>query len=81
MSDDLSVEDGELVDSLNSDERETLRLALESGYFEVPRQISTVELANEVGVDDREVIEHSRRGIAKLLRATELNDGKNEPEG
>ncbi|MFD1512508.1 helix-turn-helix domain-containing protein [Halomarina rubra] len=52
---------------LTPHEREVLLTALDRGYFEVPRRISIVALAEEVGVSDREVTEHLRRAMAKVL--------------
>jgi len=54
--------------ALTSTEQEVLLTALERGYFEVPRRISTVMLAEEVGVSDREVSEHLRHAMAKVLK-------------
>jgi predicted DNA binding protein len=53
---------------LTPQERAVLLTALDRGYFEVPRRISTVTLAEEVGVSDREVTEHLRRAMAKVLK-------------
>ena len=49
-------------------ERETMQTALDRGYFENPRQISTGTLAEEVDVSTAEAAEHLRRGTKKLLR-------------
>lgn len=51
-------------------QRETLVTALERGYYEVPRRINLVDLADEIGVSDTAVSQRLRRGIAALLVAT-----------
>lgn len=53
---------------LTPQEREALQTALSRGYFETPRRISTVTLADELGVSDRKFTELLRRGMAKVLR-------------
>ncbi|MFC5970564.1 helix-turn-helix domain-containing protein [Halomarina salina] len=49
-------------------EREVLYTAVDEGYFGVPRRISTVELAEAVGVSTTALTEHLRRGMTKVLR-------------
>lgn len=51
-------------------QRETLRFALERGYFEVPRRISLTELAAQTGVSDTALSQRIRRGISTLLAQT-----------
>lgn len=48
-------------------QRETLRLGFERGYFDVPRGITLVELADELDVSDTAVSQRLRRGISTLL--------------
>ena len=50
-------------------ERKVLQTALDRGYFENPRQISTVTLAEEVDVSTAEVTEQLRLGTKKMLRS------------
>ena len=50
-------------------QRETLLVALEEGYFEVPRRINLTDLATELGVSDTAVSQRLRRGLAPLLAA------------
>lgn len=56
---------GELTDR----QRETLLLAYEEGYFDVPREITLVGLAELLGVSDQAVSERMRRATAKLVRS------------
>ncbi|MDS0295294.1 helix-turn-helix domain-containing protein [Halogeometricum luteum] len=52
---------------LTATQRKTLVEAYESGYFEVPRKTSLVELADRHGVSSNAVSERLRRGIDTLL--------------
>ncbi|WP_255197356.1 helix-turn-helix domain-containing protein [Halorarius litoreus] len=56
--------------TLTLEQRETLKLAYERGYFEVPRRVTTSELAAELGLSDQAVSERLRRGYARLVEAT-----------
>ncbi|WP_010611988.1 helix-turn-helix domain-containing protein [Halococcus hamelinensis] len=53
--------------SLTSSQREVIALAVEHGYFEVPRGISMIELAAECGISDQAASERLRRGLSNLL--------------
>lgn len=46
---------------------DTLVQALEQGYFNIPREIVTDELASQLGVSDQAVTERIRRGLTNLL--------------
>ncbi len=48
-------------------EREALQTAVEQGYYDVPRRITTTALAEEVGVSDRELSELLRHATVKLV--------------
>jgi predicted DNA binding protein len=48
-------------------QREALVLAVEEGYYSLPRGISTAELATELGISDQAVTERLRRGIETLV--------------
>ena len=52
--------------SLTDVQRETLRAALELGYFEVPRRVTLVELAEELGISDTAASQRLRRGVSTL---------------
>ena len=51
-------------------QQEVLLHALQVGYFEVPRQATTDELALEFDISDTAVSERLRRGVAAILRET-----------
>lgn len=52
---------------LTDPQHEVLALALERGYFDVPRQINVVELADELGISDSAVSQRLRRGTQTIL--------------
>lgn len=64
---------------VTASQREALQLAVEKGYYSLPRGVSTKELATELGISDQAVTERLRRGIETLvdnsLLATAEDDG------
>lgn len=59
--------DDEPLDSLTDRQREMVETAYEMGYYEVPREVSTEELAEELGVDGSTVSEGLQRAERNLL--------------
>lgn len=59
---------------LTAAQRETLALAVEKGYYALPRGITTAELAEEFDISDQAVTERLRRAIDTLTRNTLLLD-------
>lgn len=57
---------------LTPPQRESLRMAVERGYYAIPRMISTNELAAEFDVSDQAMTERLRRGIMGLVSNTLL---------
>lgn len=57
---------------LTAVQRETLTHAVVSGYYSLPRQISTKELAAEFDISDQAATERLRRGISTLVENTLL---------
>jgi predicted DNA binding protein len=53
---------------LTDRQRELLEIAVRQGYFEVPRDCTLAELAEEVGIDKSTASEVLRRGEARLLK-------------
>ncbi|MFC5970377.1 helix-turn-helix domain-containing protein [Halomarina salina] len=51
---------------LTPTQRETLLRAVDQGYYAIPREISLVELASQLGVSDQAVTERLRRAIVAL---------------
>lgn len=56
-----------LLPDLTSRQREALFAAIDGGYYEIPREITTAEIADAVGVERRTVEDHLRRAERKLV--------------
>jgi predicted DNA binding protein len=54
--------------TLSEQQCEVLRVALEDGYFEVPRRTTLQEIAEKVGITDQAVSARLRRGMCQLLQ-------------
>lgn len=65
----LAGYDGERapLDAITERQREVLEEAHRRGYFEVPRQTSTAEIAEALDLDDSTVAEHLQRAQRSLL--------------
>lgn len=61
------------LESLTDRQRDVLEVAYRSGYYDVPRDTSTTEIAAELGVDGSTVAEHIQRAERNLISAL-LND-------
>ncbi|MFB6185100.1 MAG: helix-turn-helix domain-containing protein [Haloarculaceae archaeon] len=55
---------------LTPEQREVLLLALDEGYFSVPREVTLVELAEMLDISDSAVSQRLRRGLTKVLAQT-----------
>lgn len=55
---------------LSESQREVLRVADEIGYFEVPREATMDDIAQEVDISQQAVSEHIRRGVGHLVDDT-----------
>lgn len=58
---------GDFREGMTSTQRSTLLDAFEAGYFDIPRQTSLVELAEEYDVSDQAVSERLRRATSQLI--------------
>ncbi|ADB63055.1 Bacterio-opsin activator HTH domain protein (plasmid) [Haloterrigena turkmenica DSM 5511] len=58
---------------------DALALAVERGYFKVPREVEYDELAAELDVSVQALSERVRRGADKVLRAALLQSGSGNP--
>lgn len=56
-----------LFSLLTERQRETVRTAVDLGYFEEPRQVTYQGIANEMGISPETVGEHLRKAEAKLV--------------
>ena len=54
-------------DGLTAEQRQTLRRAVERGYYDVPRSCTVLDLAEEFGISDQAVSERLRRGTKRML--------------
>lgn len=59
----------EATTRLTDSQREALTTARELGYFEIPRDASLADVANQCGVSSQAVSERIRRGTASLVDA------------
>jgi len=55
------------VQGLSDEQIETLQIALDAGYFAVPREVTIEELAGELSVSDAAISQRLRRGIRNVL--------------
>ncbi|OVE83063.1 helix-turn-helix domain-containing protein [Natronolimnobius baerhuensis] len=61
----LTLDD--VLPELTERQRDVLTLAVEWGYYDLPRETTTADLADEIGVSRRTVEDHLRRAERKLL--------------
>lgn len=57
---------------LSAEQRETLSRAVQEGFYSIPRQASTVDLAESFDISDQAVTERLRRAISRLVSNTLL---------
>lgn len=57
----------ETLDSLTDRQREVLETAYDLGFYEIPREASTEDLAGELGIDPATASEHLQRAERNLL--------------
>lgn len=55
------------LDELTDRQREVIRTAYDEGYYEVPREVTTGDIAAELDVDPSTVAEHLQRAERNLL--------------
>ena len=67
ISQNPSEDDGSSQYGLTDRQQEALQLAIGRGYYESPRQVSTEELANEMGISQPSMSSLLRRGERQLL--------------
>lgn len=56
------------IDDLTDRQREVIQTAYDNGYYEVPREATTRDIAAELDVDPSTVAEHLQRAERNLLR-------------
>lgn len=60
---------------LTEEQYRAIALALDRGYFDVPRSVTLEELADEAGVSHQALSERLRRGMEALIEDTIVVDG------
>jgi len=60
---------------LTERQREAIVLAVEQGYYDIPRGCTTVELGERLGISDQAVTERLRRAIVTLVENTIVASG------
>jgi predicted DNA binding protein len=65
---------GEQSYGLTDEQRDTLRIAYQRGYFSEPRDVSLREVAEEMELSSTAVSGRLRRGMRNLIAATILTD-------
>jgi hypothetical protein len=55
---------------LTHKQRDALLIALEQGYFSIPRQTSMAEIATQLGISEQSASERIRRGTETLLQTS-----------
>jgi DNA-binding CsgD family transcriptional regulator len=55
------------TDTLTDRQREVIEVAWEMGYYEVPKEVSSEEIAAELGLDPSTIAEHLQRAERNLL--------------
>lgn len=58
---------GRVRDTLTDRQREVVHTAYEMGYYEIPRRVSTADVASELELDQSTVSEHLQRAECNLL--------------
>jgi Predicted DNA binding protein len=53
---------------LSSGQEEALLAAIEEGYYEIPRETKTAEVAGTLGISRRTFEEHLRRAENKIIK-------------
>jgi predicted DNA binding protein len=60
---------------VTEDQQEAMEAAYHAGYFEVPREITLADLADEVGISNNALSARLRRGTANLVANTLIHEG------
>lgn len=64
---------------LSDRQREAVQIALDLGYYDIPRQATNTEVAERLGCASSTASEHLRKAEAKLVRATMGSAIQTEP--
>jgi len=64
---DHTYNDESVLSELTDRQKEILIKAKQSGYYEIPRKITTMELAQEFGISKTAILEHLRKAEGKIM--------------
>jgi len=64
---DLEYTDESILSELTDRQKEILIRAKQSGYYDIPRKITTLELAKEFGISNTALLEHLRKAEGKIM--------------
>ncbi len=64
---DHTFKDESLLSGLTDRQKEILTKAKQLGYYEIPRKITSMELANEFKISKSAVLEHLRKAEGKIM--------------
>jgi predicted DNA binding protein len=67
---DLADQNPDTPYGLTEEQHRTLLVALERGYFAIPRETTLVELSEQLGISDTATSQRIRRGLASVLTST-----------
>lgn len=62
---------------LTEPQRDTIVTAYKAGYFEIPREVSLVDFAEQQGLSHQALSERVRRGLRNLVDSTLITDDEN----
>ena len=66
---DLRWREDSLRPELSSDQHEALVAAFETGYYDIPRDVTLEELADQLGISHQALSERFRRAYEGLITA------------
>ena len=55
------------VKTLTSKQQEAIRIAHQSGYFRIPREVTSEQLADQIGISNQAYSQRLRRGLHNLI--------------
>lgn len=70
---DHTYNDESVLSELTDRQKEILIKAKQSGYYEIPRKITTMELAKEFGISKTAILEHLRKAERKIMMRVAIN--------
>ena len=72
----INSESGMGVKTLTSKQREAIDIAYQNGYFRVPREITTEQLADRIGISNQACSQRLRRGLNNLIANSDITSSE-----